>query len=887
MPNYPAQIDTPQSLPTAVDNLTPVYGAIFNRLRDAVIAIEAELGVKPSGQYGNVGARLITLENVVGNLKIIELEGDLGGTLESPRVIGIQGYPVSPAAPQFNQVMVWDGIAWTPQNQSGGGGGGFNPPAGTSPGQTLIWTGSGYAPEFYETDDLIPPLQVLLTGTTLAEVNQTLLHPAFTAAYSETPTSALLKDSDNNTNQSVVSTPTSFSSVYSFTKTAFGDTVTFTLTATEGHNTKTSQVVTTWAQKLYWGTGTAGQTGASFITGLVGSAITTDKLFSFNIIPGSTEKIYFACRSAYGAVIFTVDGIQGGFTKTQTVAVTNGFGFTENYDLYESDQVNLGNVFVFTGNGNDEFALPGGPVGPPGPQGPPGQGGGSGPGGLIVDADVAPAAAIQGTKISPNFGNQVVSSKTNMLATAYDLYPIRVPNDANTTIAWTFDETTLPYHNSGVGGAQNLTYSPFNPLDVVDGLFVNAFNLAGNVVTSPSTPVDIGTTACTLSAWILPATLVAGPIIAKNWNAGNNHNVPFDAISLNMGNNDGSVVFRITTADTHTNTDLTSPPSAVTTGNWHHIGVTWDGYNMKGYIDGNLAAHTVIGTGSTNLDYGSDGTWFMGALAGGDGAVNLIVDDVRAENIARPAQYFLDVYNSAIYPQLATSTRPGEIVLAGDISGDALFPTVSRLQGNPVYKDIPQDGYVLTWDATDGYWIDKPAPAATGSSIDFNNAGSTGLFEIGGSLYVVAPGDPNTPHPSFNITGIGSNVNPPPYFQFSGAGVSGVMGRGDRVVISGNSGTSTPFYNCTDIGFGWVADITVLYGALEQQGQLFAAFKYIIYTYNEGIVGNTSPTWSFNPGSLFTPPTFTFVGTTLSISSGQSPWAAIGDFSVISINGGI
>lgn len=131
MPKYPAQIDNSQSLPTAIDNLTPVQGSIFNKLRDAVLAIESELGVKPAGSYTTVRARLDTLEGIVGNLQIIELHKDLGGTLEEPKVIGIQGLPVSTVPPSVGQVLAWDGVAWTPA--AGGSGGPIGPPGPTGP----------------------------------------------------------------------------------------------------------------------------------------------------------------------------------------------------------------------------------------------------------------------------------------------------------------------------------------------------------------------------------------------------------------------------------------------------------------------------------------------------------------------------------------------------------------------------------------------------------------------------------------------------------------------------------------------------------------------------------------------------------------------------------
>jgi hypothetical protein len=116
---YPAQIDNTYSLPTAIDNLTPVQGILFNNLRDAVIAIESAIGTQPAGPYSNVAARFTNLENIVGNLKIITLAGDLGGTLADPVVIGIQGVPVVPGTPNFGQVMMSNGIAWIPTTFSG------------------------------------------------------------------------------------------------------------------------------------------------------------------------------------------------------------------------------------------------------------------------------------------------------------------------------------------------------------------------------------------------------------------------------------------------------------------------------------------------------------------------------------------------------------------------------------------------------------------------------------------------------------------------------------------------------------------------------------------------------------------------------------------------
>lgn len=110
---YPSLIDNDQTLPPFIDG-QPVQASAIEKLRHAVLAIEKELGIKPSGTFTTVRARLDALENLLANLQIIELHQDLGGTHENPKVIGIQGRPVSNVAPQQGEVLVWNGIAWTP-----------------------------------------------------------------------------------------------------------------------------------------------------------------------------------------------------------------------------------------------------------------------------------------------------------------------------------------------------------------------------------------------------------------------------------------------------------------------------------------------------------------------------------------------------------------------------------------------------------------------------------------------------------------------------------------------------------------------------------------------------------------------------------------------------
>ncbi len=78
---YPNNIDSSDQLPIAVDNVTPVRGEVVNRHREAILAIESELGIQPSGTYTTVRARLDALELGFGGLESSFATLTLAGTL--------------------------------------------------------------------------------------------------------------------------------------------------------------------------------------------------------------------------------------------------------------------------------------------------------------------------------------------------------------------------------------------------------------------------------------------------------------------------------------------------------------------------------------------------------------------------------------------------------------------------------------------------------------------------------------------------------------------------------------------------------------------------------------------------------------------------------------
>jgi len=65
---YPNQIDNSTSIPIATDGVTPVNAEVVNRLRDAIISIESEGGLNPSGTYGTIRDRLDAMDATIAGL---------------------------------------------------------------------------------------------------------------------------------------------------------------------------------------------------------------------------------------------------------------------------------------------------------------------------------------------------------------------------------------------------------------------------------------------------------------------------------------------------------------------------------------------------------------------------------------------------------------------------------------------------------------------------------------------------------------------------------------------------------------------------------------------------------------------------------------------------
>jgi len=64
---YPNGIDNTSSLPYVTNGVSPMVGDDVNRLRDAIVAVETELGANPSGTFTSVDARLGAAETAISD----------------------------------------------------------------------------------------------------------------------------------------------------------------------------------------------------------------------------------------------------------------------------------------------------------------------------------------------------------------------------------------------------------------------------------------------------------------------------------------------------------------------------------------------------------------------------------------------------------------------------------------------------------------------------------------------------------------------------------------------------------------------------------------------------------------------------------------------------
>jgi hypothetical protein len=123
---------------------------------------------------------------------------------------------------------------------------------------------------------------------------------------------------------------------------------TYTLKVADSKNTVTKQVKISFQNKKYVGVSNSTTYDDTFITSLSGS-FTTSRQGNFTVDCGADENIFFCIPSRFGVPSFSVGGFSGGFVLEATIEFTNPSGFAEEYNIYKSENKNLGSTTVVVG----------------------------------------------------------------------------------------------------------------------------------------------------------------------------------------------------------------------------------------------------------------------------------------------------------------------------------------------------------------------------------------------------------------------------------------------------------------------------------------------------------------------------------------------------------
>lgn len=235
----------------------------------------------------------------------------------------------------------------------------------------------------------------------------------------------------------------------------------------------------------------------------------------------------------------------------------------------------------------------------------------------------------------------------------------RIAPDSNDIIVQLLSDDGPTHLNTGTTGVNSNFTDYGNPIAGVPGLLGKAYYLPGSSISPNHDGTGGGgntqaTPQATLSGWIflrrysgLTAEIFHKQYFDNGWSA------PFTTLGVQVSNtNDGRWVVYVSTGGTLRSLSM-SFNYVMPQSRWCHVGVTWDGTNLRAYLNGTLVGSSVPGGGAIDYnDNTASGLWFVGAVPGSATVNNppIIVQDVRVANVARPQSYFANIYYNGFKP---------------------------------------------------------------------------------------------------------------------------------------------------------------------------------------------------------------------------------------------
>lgn len=233
----------------------------------------------------------------------------------------------------------------------------------------------------------------------------------------------------------------------------------------------------------------------------------------------------------------------------------------------------------------------------------------------------------------------------------------RIAPDSNDVIVHYLNDTGPTHSNSGSAGSSGDFTDYGDPVPGVSGLFnASAYYMPGQLISSNHDGSGgannvVVTPNISISAWIFIRKYASGygAIFNKQYYPGG-WSSPYIGIGLYINNTtDGRWIAYISTSGVLRNLTMAGN-YILPVGTWCHIGQTWDGTTLTAYLNGTAVGTLVPGGG--DIDYGSNGKWFIGAVpdTGTLDAYPIIIQDVRVADIVRPQSYFANIYFNGNLP---------------------------------------------------------------------------------------------------------------------------------------------------------------------------------------------------------------------------------------------
>ena len=121
----------------------------------------------------------------------------------------------------------------------------------------------------------------------------------------------------------------------------------FSLVAVDDRNNFVSKNATlSFMNYIKWGVVNNTYTYSEIMPHLSEQALSDNKARTITVNAGVSQYIWYAVPSRLGNCNFNVGGFDGGFSKIGTINYTNSYNYSEDYDIYRSDNINLGSTKV-------------------------------------------------------------------------------------------------------------------------------------------------------------------------------------------------------------------------------------------------------------------------------------------------------------------------------------------------------------------------------------------------------------------------------------------------------------------------------------------------------------------------------------------------------------